>query len=117
MGARAVGWRRPRPDSRPHCYSRLRCQAANNGGKESSMKKSSADIIREYGPFDGVKNVAGVTFDGQQIWLAVGDNLTAVDPDSGRRKRSLNVAAHAGTAFDGWHLFQVSESRIQKIDP
>jgi glutamine cyclotransferase len=85
--------------------------------KESSMKKSSADIVREYGPFEGVKNVAGVTFDGQQIWLAVGDNLTAVDPQSGSRKRSLNVAAHAGTAFDGRHLFQVSESRIQKIDP
>ena len=25
--------------------------------------------------------------------------------------------AHAGTAFDGTHLFQISENRIQKIDP
>ena len=25
--------------------------------------------------------------------------------------------AHAGTAFDGTHLFQIAESRIQKIDP
>jgi hypothetical protein len=26
-------------------------------------------------------------------------------------------AAHAGTAFDGQHLFQLAEDRIQKIDP
>ncbi len=30
--------------------------------------------------------------------------------------RSINVAAHAGTAFDGKHLFQIAEDRIQKID-
>ncbi|MGC3980211.1 MAG: PQQ-binding-like beta-propeller repeat protein [Steroidobacteraceae bacterium] len=28
-----------------------------------------------------------------------------------------NVAAHAGTAFDGQHLFQIAESQIHKIDP
>src|SRR5690349_21572414 len=81
------------------------------------MKKSSADIIREYGPFDGVKNVGGVSFDGKQIWAAVGDSLAAIDPGTGRKTRSLDVAAHAGTAFDGQHLFQISEARIQKIDP
>ena len=31
--------------------------------------------------------------------------------------RSIDVAAHAGTAFDGQHLFQIAEERIQKIDP
>jgi glutamine cyclotransferase len=31
--------------------------------------------------------------------------------------RSIEVAAHAGTAFDGKHLFQIAENRIQKIDP
>jgi glutamine cyclotransferase len=31
--------------------------------------------------------------------------------------RTLDVAAHAGTAFDGKHLFQIAEDRIQKIDP
>ena len=31
--------------------------------------------------------------------------------------RSVDVAAHAGTAFDGRHLFQIAEDRIQKIDP
>ncbi len=31
--------------------------------------------------------------------------------------RSLDIPAHAGTAFDGRHLYQISESRIQKVDP
>jgi streptogramin lyase len=31
--------------------------------------------------------------------------------------RSVDVAAHAGTAFDGRHLYQIAEDRIQKIDP
>ena len=31
--------------------------------------------------------------------------------------RKLNVPAQAGTAFDGQHLFQIAEDRIQKIDP
>ena len=31
--------------------------------------------------------------------------------------RSIDVAAHAGTAFDGQHLYQIAEDRIQKIDP
>jgi hypothetical protein len=29
----------------------------------------------------------------------------------------IDVAAHAGTAFDGTHLFQIAEDRIQRIDP
>jgi glutamine cyclotransferase len=31
--------------------------------------------------------------------------------------RSIDVAAHAGTAFDGQHLFQLAEDRIHRIDP
>ncbi|KVW36724.1 glutamine cyclotransferase [Burkholderia ubonensis] len=81
------------------------------------MKRSAADIIREYGPFPGVDGVHGVTFDGQQVWFASGDRLNALDPDSGETLRTLDVAAHAGTAFDGRHLFQIVEDRIEKIDP
>jgi len=81
------------------------------------MKRSKAEIIREYGPFPGVDSVGGVTFDGQQVWMAVGDKLSAVDPASGETVRSLDVAAHAGTAFDGRYLYQIAEARIQKIDP
>ncbi len=80
------------------------------------MKRSAAEIVREYGPFAGVEAVHGVTYDGNHVWFASGDKLNAVDPDSGKVARSIDVAAHAGTAFDGRHLFQIAEDRIQKID-
>lgn len=79
------------------------------------MKRASAEILREYGPFAG--DVAGVTYDGHQVWFAAGNALNTLDPDSGVAQRTLEVAAHAGTAFDGEHLFQIAEDRIQKIDP
>jgi glutamine cyclotransferase len=81
------------------------------------MKKSPAEILREYGPFSGAGNVHGVTFDGKRVWFASGDKLNAIDPASGKMVDSLDVAAHAGTAFDGTHLYQIAEARIQKIDP
>ena len=81
------------------------------------MKKASADIIREYGPFPGIEHVAGVTFDGSHVWFATGDKLNALDPESGKIVRSIAIPAHAGTAFDGKHLFQIAEDRIQKVDP
>jgi glutamine cyclotransferase len=81
------------------------------------MKRSRAEILREYGPFPGVDRVNGVTCDGRQIWYATGDKLNALDPASGVTLRSLDIAAHAGTAFDGRHLFQIAEDRIQKLDP
>jgi glutamine cyclotransferase len=81
------------------------------------MKKSAAEIVKEYGPFPGVAEVAGVTYDGEQVWFASGDKLNALDPESGKVGRAIDVAARAGTAFDGEHIFQIAEKRIQKIDP
>ena len=81
------------------------------------MNRKAAQVIREYGPFPGVDKVAGVTFDGEYVWLASGGQLRALDPDTGDLVRSIDVAAHAGTAFDGTHLFQLAEDRIQKVDP
>src|ERR1700756_4574659 len=81
------------------------------------MSRSTAEIVREYGPFPGADRVHGVTYDGQHVWFASGDKLNAFDPSSGKMRRSIDVAAHAGTAFDGQHLFQIAENRIQKIDP
>jgi glutamine cyclotransferase len=81
------------------------------------MKRSAAEIIREYGPFPGVEKVNGVTYDGQHVWFASGDKLNALDPKTGEKVRAIDVAAHAGTAFDGHYLFQLSGDRIQKIDP
>ena len=81
------------------------------------MKRSTAEIIREYGPFPGVDSVHGVSFDGQRVWFASGEKLNALDPESGQPTGFINVAADAGTAFDGQHLFQIAGERIHKIDP
>src|ERR1051325_772108 len=81
------------------------------------MKRSAAEVTREYGPFPGVQRVNGVTYDGRHVWFASGDALTALDPADGTTGRTIDVAAHAGTAFDGRHLFQLADDRIQKIDP
>jgi glutamine cyclotransferase len=81
------------------------------------MRRSTAEIVREYGPFPGVDTVHGVTYDGQNVWFAAGDTLKAFDPATGKTVRSIDVPAHAGTAFDGEHLYQLAEDRIQKIDP
>jgi glutamine cyclotransferase len=81
------------------------------------MSRTTAEIIREYGPFPGVDHVHGVTYDGRHVWFAAGDTLNAFEPASGEPLRSIDVAAHAGTAFDGQYLYQLAEDRIQKIDP
>jgi len=79
--------------------------------------KKAAEIINELGPFPGIDAVHGVTFDGENLWVASGNKLTAMDPNNGTPKRTIDVAAHAGTAFDGKHLFQIAENQINKIDP
>jgi glutamine cyclotransferase len=81
------------------------------------MKESRAEVIREYGPVPGIENVHGVSYDGENVWFASDEGLTAFDPVSGTPLRTIEVAAHAGTAFDGQHLYQIAEDRIQKIDP
>jgi len=80
------------------------------------MQRNTATIVREY-TFPDVTNVHGVSFDGANIWIATGDALNAIDPDSGNVVRKLDVSAQAGTAFDGQHLFQIFGDRIQKVDP
>ncbi|HSU94447.1 MAG TPA: hypothetical protein VLI43_12105 [Gemmatimonadaceae bacterium] len=81
------------------------------------MSRATAEVLREYGPFPGIDQVHGVTFDGEHVWFASGDNLNALDPASGESVRSIEVAAHAGSAFDGKHLYQLAADRIQRIDP
>jgi glutamine cyclotransferase len=77
------------------------------------MRRSKAEIIREYGPFPGANDVHGVTYDGQNVWFGAGDKLNAFDPASGEMVRSIDVAAHAGTAFDG----QYRDRKIHQVDP
>jgi glutamine cyclotransferase len=77
----------------------------------------AAEIVREYGPFPGADRVHGVTHDGRRVWAATGSRLVAFDPESGRLAHTLERAGDAGTAFDGRHLYQIAEARIDKIDP
>jgi glutamine cyclotransferase len=81
------------------------------------MKTTKADVLREYGPFPGVEQVGGVTYDGKNVWLAAGARLQSLDPESGKTGRAIDVPANAGTAFDGKYLYQIAEGRIQKLDP
>ena len=82
------------------------------------MRRAAAEIVREYGPFPDRDHVHGVTHDGQSVWFASDDKLNAFDPATGKLLRSIDVpGAHAGTAFDRRHLFQLAGDRIHKIDP
>jgi glutamine cyclotransferase len=76
-----------------------------------------AEIVREYGPFAGSSKVNGVSHDGHNVWVALGANMIAFDPASGKTTKTLAHFGDAGTAFDGKYLWQIAEARIDKIDP
>jgi glutamine cyclotransferase len=80
-------------------------------------RKPPLELSREYGPFGGTNDVAGVTFDGTDVWYADGESLRSFDPGTGEAKRTLPVRGDAGTAFDGTHFFQIAKGEILKIDP
>ena len=82
-----------------------------------STQTQTAEVVREYGPFEGVDKVGGVTHDGHCVWAATGPALVAFDPASGEPRKRIARPADAGTAFDGRYLFQIAEARIDKIDP
>ena len=82
-----------------------------------SPLETSAEIIAEYGPFIDAPVIHGVSFDGNQVWFAAGTHLQALDPNTGEACGRLEIAAHAGTAFDGRYLYQIENERIEKIDP
>ncbi|MHC1766446.1 MAG: PQQ-binding-like beta-propeller repeat protein [Verrucomicrobiia bacterium] len=84
---------------------------------QRKSKAQPAEVIREYGPYPGLHQVHGVSFDGAHVWFARGEGLAAIDPKSGALVREIAVTAEAGTAFDGEHLWQLADDRIQKIDP
>ena len=85
--------------------------------EKTTAPARAAEIVREYGPFAGAGKINGVTHDGERVWAATGASLVAFDPGSGALARTLDCAGDAGTAFDGTHLYQIAEARIDKIDP
>lgn len=90
---------------------------SNPSAPQSQAAAVPAEIVREYGPFPGVTQVHGVSYDGRRVWAATGAQLLAIDPERGEVTRTLDCACDAGTAFDGKHLYQIAASRIRKIDP
>jgi glutamine cyclotransferase len=76
-----------------------------------------AELVAEIA-VEGVKAINGVTFDGESIWFADGTRggLCAVDAETKKETRRIDVEAKAGTAFDGTHLYQASGKVIRKID-
>jgi hypothetical protein len=70
---------------------------------DARMKKSAAEIVREYGPFPGVEQVNGVTYDGQNVWFSTGQKLTALDPErkdgAVARRRRARERLTARTCF------------------
>ena len=89
---RARRWMTPAcRDSRRPCYSPLRCRVT----RMAAMKRSAAEILREYGPFPGADRVNGVTFDGQHVWFASGDKLNAFDREREREDRALDRCRRA----------------------
>ena len=85
--------------------------------KQREVETAPAEVVREYGPFEGAARVHGVTYDGARVWFASDDALQAFDPSTGAAVRTLSVPCDAGTAFDGRHLYQLSGGHIRKIDP
>jgi outer membrane protein assembly factor BamB len=91
--------------------------ARDQDPKANDPTVHAAQIVREYGPFEGAEHISGVTHDGRHVWAATGRRLLAFEPGTGQVARTLDCAGDAGTAFDGTHLYQIVESRIDKIDP
>ncbi|HEX6243843.1 MAG TPA: PQQ-binding-like beta-propeller repeat protein [Polyangiales bacterium] len=85
--------------------------------KRQSARAEPAEVVREYGPFQPGERVHGVTHDGERVWFATGERLRALDPDTGELSGELTLAADAGTAYDGKHLYQLADGHIQKVDP
>ncbi len=83
----------------------------------NAVREGAAEVVSEWGPLVPGSPVHGVSFDGRNVWAAMGEKLLALDPQTGHVERSLNVPGDAGTAFDGKHLYQIVETRIEKIEP
>ena len=83
----------------------------------TTRKTRQAEILREYGPYPGIDQVHGVTFDGTKVWFARGEGIVALEADGATLVLEVTVSAKAGTAFDGKYLWQIADGRIQKVDP
>ena len=80
-----------------------------------------AEILREYGPFDGVEAVNGVSYDGARVWFASGDRLNALDPETGAILRTIEsdrfVTGVTWVDSELWHAtWEGDESELRRVD-
>jgi hypothetical protein len=77
-----------------------------------------AQLVREYVVDEVDDDLYGATFDGKRVVVAAGDHLVRLVPGSGRAVDHLETFAdRGGLAYDGRHIWQHSEGRLQKLDP
>ncbi len=81
------------------------------------MKRSAAEITQEYGPLPDVKQVGGVTYDGERVWIAAGDRLAAGDPATGQVLATIPAPGGGGDSGLAWAegSLWVGEYRARKI--
>lgn len=79
----------------------------------------SFEVVREL-DLEEFGAIHGVTCDDEgNVWFAYGNGgLACAEPSSGRVLRHFpDHGAIAGTAFDGTHLWQITEERVVRLDP
>jgi glutamine cyclotransferase len=86
------------------------------------MRPTTAEIVREYGPFPDVRAVGGVTFDGKHLYQIAEDRISKIDPTSGRVISTIPAPGNGGDSGLAWAegTLWVGQNRgrkIHQIDP
>jgi hypothetical protein len=77
-----------------------------------------AKLVREWIVDEIAGDLFDVTFDGKRVVAAAGDHLVRLVPGTGRPIDHLETFADpGGLAFDGHHLWQHSEGKLQELEP
>src|SRR5918997_471450 len=85
------------------------------------MKRTEAEIIQEYGPFPGVDDVHGVTFDGRHVFQIADERIQKIDPGTGTVLATIPAPAGgaSGLAWADGSLWvgQYRDRKIHQLDP
>src|ERR1041384_5087743 len=86
------------------------------------MRRSAAEIVREYGPFPGVDHVHGVTYDGRHVFQIAEDRIQKIDPKTGRVIATIPAPGGGGDSGLTWAegtlwVGQYRDRKIYQIDP
>jgi hypothetical protein len=94
----------------------------HKSGKITSREPvRAAEILREFGPFDGADHIHGVTYDGQMwhgTWEGDESDIRRINPQSGAVLQRLEMPASIGVSgleSDGADLFYCGGGPSGKI--